>query len=438
MSEPWTPTDPELNQIFRDLGHYRHAVLAVSGGSDSVALMHLAARWAALCGADAPRLSVASVDHGLRPGSAETAEQTAAAARALGLAATVLPWIGEKPSHGIQEQARTARYRLIGEFARSCSEGPCAVVTAHTLEDQAETLLMRLARGSGPDGLQGMRPVRPLPGFDGIDVVRPLLGTGRADLRSYLEARGVSWIEDPSNEDRRFERVRLRAVAGELMGIGLTPRMLSLAATRQRRVVAALEAATDALQAAAVDLNGGMFASIDAGSWRAAPEDIRVRLFGRMLGLFGGASPAAELAQVETLAGALTGGAIRQTLGGCEVRACRKVIRVFRERGRADLADIRLRPGEATTWDNRFHISVARALAPVTVRALDGASMAGLRQSFRVTLPARAAATLPAVWAGDELVSVGGLPDHLFWPSGERAGASVQTRFVLSPSQTLP
>jgi tRNA(Ile)-lysidine synthase len=350
-----------------------------------------------------------------------------------------LTWTGEKPEQGIQEQAREARYRLLGAYARSCGEGRCAVVTAHTREDQAETLLMRLARGSGPDGLQGMPVVRSLSGFDGVDVVRPLLGIGRAAMRSFLEARGISWIDDPSNEDRRFERVRLRAVADELAGIGLTPRMLSLAAMRQRRAVAALEAATDALQAAAVDLNGGMFAAINMAAWLAAPEDIRVRLTGRVLSAFGGASPPADLAQVERLAAALSsGGATRQTLGGCDVRACRKVIRVFRERGRADLADIRLRPGEATTWDNRFHISVARAEGPVTVRALDASTMAGLRETFHVALPARAAATLPAVWAGDELVSVGGLPDHLFWPSGERAGASVQTRFVLSPSQTLP
>lgn len=436
MTVPWIPTSQALEALFAPFRGYSRLLLAVSGGSDSMALLHLAVQWGRSHGGDAPAMSVATIDHDLRPGSAAEAQQVAETARALGLDACILTWTGAKPSHGIQERARQMRYALLEAHAVSLRAPSCAIVTAHTRDDQAETLLMRLARGSGPDGLQGMRPVRAL--TPGVDLVRPLLGTSRAELRSFLTATGAGWIEDPSNEDRRFERVRLRQSAGTFEDAGLTPAMLALAAERQQRAVAALEAATDELAAAALDLHGGTFASLNADAFRAAPAELRVRLLGRVLTMFGGSSAPAELAQVEGLAQSLVMDfSTRVTLGGCEVRGCHRDIRIFRERGRADLRSIELGPGDEIVWDDRFHIRLGAGCGPVIVRPLDVATAGRLRRCVvpRMALPARAAATLPAAWFGEELLSVGGLPQRMFSALGEPAPAIVEIRFLFESAQ---
>jgi tRNA(Ile)-lysidine synthase len=433
MTDPWTPTTDEIAALLQPLSSFPRLILAVSGGSDSVALMHLVARWTASLSGSAPDILVATVDHGLRSGSRDETEGVAAAARALGFETRILTWSGEKPTRGVQAAARRMRYRLLGECAVTSGSGRCAVVTAHTSEDQAETLLMRLARGSGPDGLQAMRPQRSLTPFPDVVLARPLLGVSRGALRFFLGASGLAWFDDPSNADRRFERIRLRDADAVLAGLGLTPAMLTLAATRQRRAVDALDAATDRLQAAAFESHDGAYAACNGILFANAPEEIRVRLTARILAMFGGASPPAQLAEIERLVCALaTTATVRTTLGGCEIRACRREIRVFRERGRADLSPIRLHPGEEATWDRRFLIRLAQTSPPVVVRPLDRASLVRLRQTsiVRPLLPFRAAATLPAVWSGEDLVSVGGLGPRM----GAEAGTPslVETRFVFA------
>ncbi|MGE5267675.1 MAG: tRNA lysidine(34) synthetase TilS, partial [Deltaproteobacteria bacterium] len=379
MTGPWTISTDDLAVLFRPLRPYTCVVLAVSGGSDSMALMHLCADWARAIGADAPRLIVATVDHGLREGSRDDAEFVAAAARGLGLDAHILSWQGEKPVQRVQERAREMRYLLLSQLA-AARPAPCAIVTAHTQDDQGETFLMRLARGSGPDGLQSMRPMRRLSDLATIFLVRPLLGLGRENLRSYLAARRIAWLEDPSNENPKFERVRIRQAAGTATRLGLTPPKLALAAMRQRRAVEALEAATDALQRDALDLNRGAFASVHAGLFASAPEELRVRLMARLLAMFGGTAPPAELAQVERLVAAVDREAgTRATLGGCEVRSCRNTIRVFRERGRSEFGTVELRPGQEAVWDDRFLVRVGQVPATVTVRAFDKSARDSLR-----------------------------------------------------------
>jgi tRNA(Ile)-lysidine synthase len=445
MAEPWTPNADDLAAIFAPVHGYARIVLAVSGGSDSTALLHLAVRWARSLRTDAPTISVAIVDHGLRPESAAEAHDVAEAARALGVEAGVLTWCGAKPEQSIQEKAREVRYALIGQYASEGGPGACAILTAHTQDDQAETVLMRLARGSGPDGLQGMRCVRTLDAYPNLVLVRPLLHHSREQLRSFLMADGIRWFDDPSNEDARFERVRLRAAAGTLSELGLTPAMVGLAAERQQRAVAALEAATDATAAAALDLHGGMFASIAASVFRSAAAEIQIRLLSRVLKIFGGASGPAEMAQVERLAQRLmTDSATRVTMGGCEVRACDREIRVFRERGRAQLTPIQIEQGQEVIWDNRFYIRHKVGSGPaitgaMVVRALDAGSAAVLRRrvSPRPTLPMRAAATLPSVWVDDVLVCVGGLPSSLFRDAGH-AVSKVEMRFLSEPARSCP
>jgi tRNA(Ile)-lysidine synthase len=151
-------TAHEAEALLAPLGAFDAVALAVSGGSDSVALMTLVAEWAT-ARATPPRLAVLTVDHGLRAGSADEARRVVGWAEARRLAAHVLTWTGAKPSTGIQAAAREARYRLMRQWCDDHGFGP--LVTAHTLEDQAETVLMRLARGSGVEGLAAARAASP-------------------------------------------------------------------------------------------------------------------------------------------------------------------------------------------------------------------------------------------------------------------------------------
>ena len=184
-----------------------------------MALMHLARRWLDLTHRSPAGFAVATIDHGLRAESKDEAAFVASAAQALDFKHTTIAWEGEKPKTGIQAAARRARYDLL---ASACRAGAKAcVVTAHTEDDQAETVLMRLRRGSGVDGLAGMDAVSE---WDGVAVVRPLLSFSKARLLAYLRASSVPFVRDPSNENPAFERVRLRRAAKALAAAGIRGR----------------------------------------------------------------------------------------------------------------------------------------------------------------------------------------------------------------------
>lgn len=181
--------------------------VAVSGGPDSLALLLLAAA------ARPGNIEAATVDHALRPGSREEAETVARRCERLGVPHQILTveWAA-KPESAIQEQARGARYRLLADWAKE--RRLQAIATAHQLDDQAETLVMRLARGSGVRGLAGMRPLAVVPGSD-VPLIRPLLEWRRSELVAICEAARLTPAADPCNEDEQFERVRLRRALGQ-------------------------------------------------------------------------------------------------------------------------------------------------------------------------------------------------------------------------------
>ncbi len=228
------PVSPaEAGACFGDLASEAGLLVAVSGGPDSVALLALLADWAR--GPGRPVLRAATVDHGLRAEAAAEAEEVAALCAGLGVAHETLRWLSSKPASGIQDAARRARYDLLA--AAALRHGCTAIVTAHTLDDQAETLLMRLAHGSGPGGLAGMQP-RSRRGA--VDLVRPLLGIEKARLVATAERRGLPFTHDPSNADPRFERVRWRSLLPLLAEEGLGPARLGLFAARMARQEEAL------------------------------------------------------------------------------------------------------------------------------------------------------------------------------------------------------
>lgn len=404
--------DDELDALLAPLAAFPVLILAVSGGADSVAMMHLVARWQHRRAGPRARVVVATVDHGLRPGARAEADWVIGQAEALGYETALLIWSGDKPTTGIQDAARAARYRLLAELARRvCPQGPVAIVTAHTEDDQAETLLMRLARGSGIDGLTGMAPARALGGDAQLALLRPLLGIAGARLRATLRASGVRWIEDPSNDAACFERVRVRRARGLLADLGIGNDKIALSARRLARVRAALDAALGDLQRAArLDLHAGAFASFDRATWLAAPEELRLRLLGRLLASFGGGAEPLRLTRLEALAERMRqDGFEGATLAGAMVSRHADGFRVQREPGRGPLPALSLDPDAAAVWDGRFRVvSAPESPAPVEVRALGAQAYARLRQQIDMDLdlPASAAATLPAFWRGEELILV--------------------------------
>ena len=200
----------EAKSLFSGLEQFPALVLAVSGGPDSTALMWLAARWRKSLKAK-PKLIAITVDHGLRKEAKREAAAVGKVARKLGIAHRILRWTGKKPTTGLQQAARAARYKLLAEAARK--DKATHILTAHTLDDQAETVLIRMSRGSGLRGLAAMQRLSRLDGAEPVlALVRPLLEVPKARLIATLKAAKIAYADDPSNRDPRFTRARLRAL----------------------------------------------------------------------------------------------------------------------------------------------------------------------------------------------------------------------------------
>lgn len=240
----------------------------------------------------------------------------ASASAAYGLSHATLVWESDKPATGLQARAREARYRLLGAHARSL--GAAFVLTAHHADDQAETVLMRLGRGSGVAGLSAMRRVTPL--GDGIALVRPLLALTKLDLLAVCREAGLATAADPSNQDPAFLRVRLRAQAATAAGLGLDRPALLRLARRMARADEALEAEADRVAALLQPHSEAEVWRADLAPARQAAPEIVQRLVARAVAAV--ASPDhLSLEKLETFADALVaalhaGRELRGTLGG--------------------------------------------------------------------------------------------------------------------------
>jgi tRNA(Ile)-lysidine synthase len=310
-------TAAERAALLAPLAGCDRTLLAVSGGPDSMALLHLAALWARETGRTGA-LHVATFDHRLRPGSRAEAELVAAQCAARGLPHAILAWEAAAAGPGLQARARAARYAALAAEARRVGAG--AIVTAHHADDQRETLLMRLARGSGLAGLAGMRPRTTV---DGVALLRPLLGVEKAALVAVCDEAGVPWVEDPSNADPRFARARLRALAEAFRAAGMAPGRWTALARRAARADAALaELAARAAGATATRTPHG--AAIAFARLAAEPEEIVLRVLeAEILRVAPGRGPLRlerlEAATARLLAAA-AGRAEAATLGGATLR----------------------------------------------------------------------------------------------------------------------
>jgi tRNA(Ile)-lysidine synthase len=312
----------EAKVLFSGLQAFPALVLAVSGGPDSTALMVLATRWRDSLKTK-PKLIAVTIDHGLRKESKREAAEVARLARKLKIGHRTLRWNGRKPATGVQEAARAARYRLLGDAARKA--GATHILTAHTRDDQAETVLIRMARGSGLTGLGAMARMSRLPsgGEGALTLVRPLLDIPKSRLVATLRAQKINYADDPSNRDPRFTRVRLRGLMEVLAQEGLDARRLTQLARRLKRAEAAIEAAVDrAATELAAPADGSIV--IEARAFAELPAEIALRLLGRAVAKTGDEGPV-ELGKLEALKSALdaaqntANGRFRRTLAGAAV-----------------------------------------------------------------------------------------------------------------------
>lgn len=367
--------------------------VAVSGGGDSVALLLLMADWAAVEGR---QVEVVTVDHGLRPEAATEAGFVASLCVDLGLEHTVLHWQGWNQQGNLQNAARLARRRLIARWA--LERGIETVALGHTQDDQAETFLMRLARGSGVDGLAAMYPEQQ---SNGVLWLRPLLGQRRAALRAFLRGRDVAWVDDPSNEDLRYDRIKMRKALGMLDDLGLGVDVLSDTAERMQRARLALEMATLELAQAVAEPRASGVVRFQLAGFLAAPEEVQLRLLAHALGWVARADYRPRLQSLMRMVSGIRGDDT-QTLAGCLIspigtdafEVCREANAVVETQ---DLSG---------AFDGRWQVHCGSDLLPLTLRALgkDGILQ---RPNWRQSAESRnAILSTPSIWYNNELMSV--------------------------------
>src|SRR6202022_1139654 len=306
-------------RLFADWKAVPAIVLAVSGGPDSIALMWLAAGWRRAL-AHGPRLIAVTVDHGLRSEAAREARDVKRLARILDLPHRTVRWTGAKPRTGLPAAARAARYRLLAQAARA--HGATHVLTAHTRDDQAETLLMRMVRGSGIAGLAAMARESER---EGVVLARPFLSVSKSQLIATLKKAKIDFADDPTNRDTSFTRPRLRTLMPVLAAEGGDVRNLARLASRLARANAAVEVLVDGAERylalrdreashPGFDAKAFDAKTFDAKAFAAMPEEIRLRLLLRAINRFGHEGPA-ELGKVEALLSALDRTVAEKTKG---------------------------------------------------------------------------------------------------------------------------
>ncbi len=383
------------------------AAVAVSGGPDSLALALLAAAWAKEQGV---ALTALTVDHGLRPESATEAGQVGRWLADRRIPHQTLRWDGVKPTANIQAIARQARYDLLASWCRA--HGVSVLLLGHHADDQIETFLLRLGRGSGLRGLSGMRPVT---ACAGVTVLRPLLDFSKADLQATVAAAGQAWLEDPSNHHPHFSRSQVRDLAAQLPAAGISAQRVLLAVRNLQRASDAIDTLVAERLRLACDMRPEGYAVLSEAALEG-PDELALRTLAAVLQMVGGKIQTGRLDALEALLTELRQAQrVRRTLQGCGVvREAAGALRVWRE-----LADVAPRTDavDGMIWDSRFRITLAADAAGLQIGALGTAGWQQIRADLaapcRVPYPVRLA--LPALWQGEKILSV----SHLGWARPE-------------------
>jgi tRNA(Ile)-lysidine synthase len=374
-------TKQDCEKLFAALQGERHFAVAVSGGSDSMALLRLAEQWSR----HQIKISVLTVDHGLRPEAATEAVKVSEWCAPLNFEHHTLRWEGPKPKTGLQAKARVARYDLLSAWCRA--HDVAYLLTGHTMDDQAETVLMRQQRTDTEESLAGIWETAV---WNGVKVFRPLLGQSRADLRAYLTRLGQPWIEDPSNSDRRFERVRVRQTLAE------EDRRVELAdiAEKAGRAARALAVATEQwLNGQLTSYPEGFGAIPRAGFYELDPA-LQRRVLQQLLLIYG-AGNRAEPGELDYLAKWIMGeGISRKTLGGAMLACRQSSVLIGREWARISPVPVIVPDSGEILWDGRFLIQAPHKAQVVPVGRLHGVAR-------REEIPSFVQQSLPAVLIRD-------------------------------------
>jgi len=407
----------ELMRPFEPFEPAASLAVACSGGPDSMALLVLAKAWVKAAGG---KLTALIVDHQLRDDSTAEANIVAGRVRALGVDALVLAWSGARPAANVQEKARAARYRVLFEWC--AANAVLHLLVAHHKGDQAETVLLRNDRGSGDDGLAGMSALQE---FGRVRLLRPLLPVTKSRLQATVEASGVDTVADPTNEDLRFDRVRVRQRlvrsnrAAEWCDVG--------AKASERRQ--ARDVATNRHLAANCEIYPEGYARLHSAFWRGASEEIERRSLSAIIAAIGGRSHPPRRRKVEELydklkSDRLKGGA---TSGGCQIVPESDGALVMREVG---LVAEHAAVNGQMKWDGRFDVEFCGDVSGYTVGSLGSAGLRSIlkdRPDLAVDhLPRKVLETLPSVWALERVIEV----PHLCYASEVSSGKGKFVRNV--------
>jgi tRNA(Ile)-lysidine synthase len=401
VAEPDVLTAAEFGTLLDrliDFAPGSRLAVAVSGGADSLALALVAADWARERGHS---LTALTVDHGLRAESAAEAAIVAGWLADAGIPHEILRWDGAKPAANRQAAARAARYRLMLDWA--WQHRALAILLGHHQQDQGETVLLRLARGSGVDGRAAMAPRLDI---GGVALLRPLLDQPRARMRATLAARDQAWIEDESNRDTRYARAAMREAAAGLSALGLGAERLAATAARLARARAALDFATDQLLDAAATFPPDGHAAIVTRLAQAVPHEIGLRALRDILRWVGADPYPPRLARLEAAFDAwMTGEKVDRTLAGCRMRLSGDRLLVAREPS-AIAPPIPLNPAESVVWDGRFRVTTSAELPSGTAVGAVGTGAPAAVKAMLSALPAIARPVVPALFVGGTAVAL--------------------------------
>lgn len=390
------------------LNQLKRLAIAVSGGSDSMALALLARNWAT---ENTVALTILTVDHGLRPAAKQEAVIVSEWMKSFDLPHKTLVWKGPHPTSGIQNAAREARYELM---ATHCNEEHIqALLLGHQLEDQLETFLMRFSKGSGLEGLASMKEDSQQ--FD-IRLVRPLLGFKRQELRDYLTVVNQPWLEDPSNESRQYTRTRVGSILSDLQALpGSSLTTIALSAERVTRASEALHEITMQRFNKFCRLSPYGFIQFPFEAILGCPQEIGLRLLSRAISAVRGEHVPIKLLSLENIYLRLFEKELSasETIGGVQISKSATGCLVCREPGRVGLPEVLLAGKTETIWDHRFHVIdtageqdrdpllTIKRIGPTGWQHLQAANPS----KEEVRLPAKVRNNLPAVWLGDRMVA---------------------------------
>ncbi|MEH6526634.1 MAG: tRNA lysidine(34) synthetase TilS [Sneathiella sp.] len=396
----------KLDSLFA-LSQHKRLAIAVSGGSDSIALTLLARNWASERAVD---LVILTVDHGLRPAAKQEAVTVGTWIKSLGLPHKTLVWTGPHPASGIQSAAREARYQLMAAHCQA--ENIQALLLGHQLEDQLETFLMRFSKGSGLEGLASMQEDSQQ---FGIRLIRPLLGFKRQVLRDFLNEKKQPWLEDPSNDNRQYTRTHVGPILSDLQALpGSSLETIGLSVERVSRASDALQEITTERFNTLCRLSPYGFVMFPSEAVLNCPKEIGIRLLSRAISTVRGEQIPIKLQSLENIYIRLfeTELSVSETISGVQISKSVKGWLVCREPGRSGLPEIPLAGKTETLWDDRFYVIdtadekdrdpllTIKRIGPIGWRYLKAENSG----KDVAKLPAKVRNNLPAVWLGERIV----------------------------------